>query len=193
MLNKSDAIELLEIKNNSDNFYKLLSLANEMTRHEYKNQGIIFAQIGLNAEPCLVDCKFCSMSKSNYVMDGIWKKEIDAILSEAEAFFESGINDLFLMTTADYPVNDFLHIAARIKKILPDGVRLVANIGDFDYTTALKLKEVGFTGAYHIRRLKEGFDTTIEPDIRINTIDSILKAGLELYYCVEPIGPDRRC
>jgi biotin synthase len=190
VLNKKDAIALLNIKNNSDDFYKLLSLANEMTRREYKNQGFIFAQIGLNAEPCSVDCKFCSMSKSNYVMDSIWKKDIDTVLSEAEAFFESGINDLFLMTTADYPINEFLDIAKRIKAIIPDGVRFVANIGDFDYVTALKMKEAGFTGAYHIRRLKEGIDTTITPELRINTIESIIRAGLELYYCVEPIGPE---
>lgn len=187
---KDEAITLLNINNNSDEFYQLLSLANEMTRREYKNQGFVFAQIGLNAEPCTVDCKFCSMSKTTYVMDRVWKKDLNTILSEAEAFFNSGINDLFLMTTADYPINDLLKIADHIKKILPAGVRLVANIGDFDDTTALKLKDVGFTGAYHIRRLKEGIDTTISPAIRIQTIESIIKAGLELYYCVEPIGPE---
>jgi biotin synthase len=67
---------------------------------------------------------------------------------------------------------------------------LVANIGDFDYDVALKLKEVGFTGVYHINRLREGIDTTISPKIRIKTLDSIKKAGLELYYCIEPIGPE---
>lgn len=190
LLSKEEAITLLSIKNSSDEFYQLLSLANEMTRCEYNNQGFVFAQIGLNAEPCTVDCKFCSMSKSTYVMDSVWKKDINTILAEAEAFFENGINDLFLMTTADYPINDFLYIADHIKKILPAGVRLVANIGDFDDTTALILRDVGFTGAYHIRRLKEGIDTTINPEIRIKTIDSIVKAGLELYYCVEPIGPE---
>lgn len=190
LLDKEEVITLLNIKNNSDEYYKLLSLSNEMTRYEFNNQGFIFAQIGLNAEPCSVDCNFCSMRKSHYVMDSIWKKDIDTALSEAKAILENGINDLFLMTTADYPINEFMNIAKCIKKIIPRGVRLVANIGDFDYDTAIELKEIGFTGAYHISRLKEGIDTTIKPEDRIKTMDSILKAGLELYYCVEPIGPE---
>lgn len=38
----------------------------------------------------------------------------------------------------------------------------MANIGDFGLDTALKLKEVGFTGVYHINRLREGEDTMAE-------------------------------
>lgn len=54
----------------------------------------------------------------------------------------------------------------------------------------MKLKEVGFTGVYNINRLREGIDTNINTEVRIKTLDSISKAGLELYYCVEPIGPE---
>lgn len=67
------------------------------------------------------------------------------------------INDLFLMTTADYPLVDFLNIAKQVKSILPKEIRFVANIGDFDYNSPIKLKEVGFTGIYHIIRLRVAF------------------------------------
>ena len=73
---------------------------------------------------------------------------------------------------------------------MPEDHRFVANIGDFDYETAKKLKAIGFTGAYHINRLREGKDTLIESKQREITIDNIIRAGLELYYCVEPIGPE---
>ncbi|OAA91148.1 radical SAM protein [Clostridium coskatii] len=190
LLNKEEAIALLNVKNNSSDFYKIISLANEMTRSEFNNKAFIFAQIGLNAEPCPVNCKFCSMGKNHYTMESTWRKDMSSIISETKAIVNEGINDLFLMTTADYPINDFLNIARNVRSILPDNIRLVANIGDFDYVTALKLKEVGFTGAYHIKRLKEGIDTAIKPETRIETLNSIKKAGLELYYCVEPIGPE---
>ncbi|OBR96977.1 MULTISPECIES: radical SAM protein [Clostridium] len=190
LLNKEEAISLLNVKNNSSDFYKIISLANEMTRSEFNNKAFIFAQIGLNAEPCPVNCKFCSMGKNHYTMESTWRKDMGSILSETKTIVNEGINDLFLMTTADYPINDFLNISKNVRNILPKNVRLVANIGDFDYDTALKLKEVGFTGAYHIKRLREGIDTTIKPEARIETLDSIKKAGLELYYCVEPIGPE---
>ncbi len=189
-LDKEEAVSLLKIRNNSSDFFKLILLANEMTRSEFNNKGFIFAQIGLNAAPCPVDCKFCSMGKSHYAMDSIWEKDVDSVLSEAKSLINDGIHDLFLMTTADYSIDLFLKIASQIKAILPNKIRLVANIGDFDYDVALKLKEVGFTGVYHINRLREGIDTTISPQIRIKTLDSIKKAGLELYYCIEPIGPE---
>ena len=83
LLDKQEAVSLLNVDNTSDDFYKLISLANEMTRSEFNNKGFIFAQIGLNAEPCSVNCKFCSMGKGHYAMDGVWKKDIDAIVSEA--------------------------------------------------------------------------------------------------------------
>lgn len=190
LLNKEEAIALLNAKNNSSNFFKIASLANEMTRTEFGNKAFIFAQIGLNAEPCSINCKFCSMGKNHYSMDSTWRKDISSIISEAKALIDNGINDLFLMTTADYPIADYLNIARYVKDILPSNVRLVANIGDFDSSTAIKLKEVGFTGVYHVRRLKEGIDTTIKPEIRIKTLDLIKKVGLELYYCVEPIGSE---
>ena len=190
LLGKQEAVALLNIQNSSKDFYHLISLANELTRSEFNGKGFIFAQIGLNAEPCSVNCKFCSMGRDHYVMDSIWKKDINSILSEAKNLIHSGIHDLFLMTTADYPVSDFMNVAKRVKEILPDDIRLVANIGDFDYATALKLKEIGCTGAYHICRLREGIDTTAIPEKRIRTLDAITKAGLELYYCVEPIGPE---
>lgn len=190
LLNKEEAVELLNVKNNSSDFYKIISLANEMTRSEFKNKAFIFAQIGLNAEPCSGNCKFCAMGKGHYSMDSIWRKDLDSILTEAKNIVSEGIDDLFLMTTADYPVSEFIRIGKKVREILPDRVKLVANIGDFDFDTALKLKEAGFTGAYHIRRLREGQDTGIKPEKRIKTLDSIKKAGLELYYCVEPIGPE---
>ena len=190
LLDRQEAVSLLNINNISDDFYKLISLANEMTRSEFNNKGFVFAQIGLNAEPCSVNCKFCSMGKGHYAMDGIWKKDIDAVVSEAKTLIDSGIHDLFLMTTADYPIEEFMDVARHVRKILPGGVRFVANIGDFDYDTALKLKEIGFTGAYHIKRLREGINTGAKPETRIKTLNAIKKAGLELYYCVEPIGPE---
>lgn len=190
LLDKNEAMALLHIDYRSDDFYKLLSAANYLSRTEYNNKGLVFAQIGLNAEPCSVNCKFCSMGQAHYSLSVKWRKEIEEILAELELLIANGINDFFLMTTADYPINDFMNIAKTVKKHLPDHIRFVANIGDFDYETAKRLKEIGFTGVYHINRLREGIDTTIKPEIRINTLNNIRNAGLDLYYCVEPIGPE---
>jgi biotin synthase len=189
-LDKEEAVQLLKIENNSDEFYKLISAANYMTRSEYKNKGLVFAQIGINAEPCSKNCKFCSMGKEHYSMENTWRKGVDTIISEVTTLIDQGIDDLFLMTTADYPFDKFLTISQKVREILPESIRFVANIDDFDYQGALKLKKVGFTGAYHINRLREGIDTTIQPETRINTLNAVKRSGLDLYYCVEPIGPE---
>ncbi|NMA64778.1 MAG: radical SAM protein, partial [Clostridiaceae bacterium] len=119
LLNKQEAIALLNIKNDSADFYELIALANKMTRSEFNNKGFVFAQIGLNAEPCSVNCKFCSMGEDHYAMNSVWRKDIDEILSEAKILINNGIDDLFLMTTADYPVSEFIDVAKQVREIVP--------------------------------------------------------------------------
>lgn len=76
---------------------------------------------------------------------------------------------LFLMTTADYDFEKYLEISREVKKLLPEDTMFIANIGDFDETGAKKLKEAGFTGAYHIVRLNEGIDTNLPVEQRENS------------------------
>lgn len=192
-LTRAEALELLHAENLSGDYYEILKAANSLSRKEYDNRAYIFSQIGLNASPCPMNCKFCSMAASNYVMGTTFQKtmeDIEDLKLMAGQLAEDGTDDLFLMTTADYPVDEFLAIGHAIRQILPDHVRLVANIGDFDLQTAGRLKAAGFTGVYHIHRLREGADTDILPEKRLATMDSIKSAGLELYYCIEPIGPE---
>jgi biotin synthase len=189
-LPKSEIRELLDIDNYSDEFYDLICLSNKLSRSKFKNKGYVFAQIGINAEPCSKNCKFCSMGMDHYSVDSKWRKDIDTIELELDKLLAQGIDDFFLMTTADYPIEKFIKISSKIRKRLPESNKFVANIGDFDYETAKKLKEIGFTGAYHINRLREGKDTLIDSRQREITIANIIKAGLELYYCIEPIGPE---
>ena len=56
MLTKEDAVTLLNIDNQSKVFYELIAKATELSRKEYGDKGYIFAQIGLNSEPCSGNC-----------------------------------------------------------------------------------------------------------------------------------------
>lgn len=190
MIAREEALTLLHVENKSNDFYKLLSVANYLTRQKFHNKAYVFAQIGINAEPCTKNCKFCSMGKDHYSMESKWRKDYNSVSQEVGRLIAANIDDLFLMTTADYPIDDFLAMAEKVKQQLPPTTKLVANIGDFSADVALKLKQIGFTGVYHIHRLKEGIDTDIQPETRIKTLDAIVSAGLDLYYCVEPIGPE---
>lgn len=189
-LTREDALILLETENRSPEFYRLLSKADELSRKEYGNKGYIFAQIGLNSAPCPGNCKFCSMGCENFMVEEETEKSMDEVVEEAKRALEQNIDALFLMTTADYDIEKYLQISKEVKKRMPPEVMLVANIGDFDLETAKRLKEAGFTGVYHIVRLNEGIDTALDPAQRIRTLDAVRDAGLELVYCVEPIGPE---
>jgi biotin synthase len=52
------------------------------------------------------------------------------------------------------------------------------------------LKAAGVSGAYHVCRLREGTDTALDPAQRKATIQNLKDAGLDWYYCCEPIGPE---
>lgn len=189
-LSENEIIDLLNIDTQSREFYELLSVSNALSRRKFGNRGYVFAQIGINAEPCSINCRFCSMGAAHYSLDSQWEKTADEICSQLSWLQESYFDDFFLMTTADYSQDKFISIGKAVKPLLRKDQKLVANIGDFDLDTAFKLKEVGFTGAYHINRLREGTDTLADPKDREETLRAIQNAGLELYYCIEPIGPE---
>ena len=189
-LTREDALRLLAIENGSADYYRLLGIANRDARKRFGGRGQIFAQIGIEASPCPANCGFCSLAKDVFRPCDSFELPLCEGERLTDQLVRDGADELFLMTTVNYGKDPFLRYAAAIKKHLPDGMRFVANVGDFDEAYARELKRVGFTGVYHIRRLGEGVDTCLEPAQRIRTLDAVKKAGLELYYCVEPIGPE---
>jgi len=188
VLTKQDAVILLNTKNTSEEFYKIISKANELSRIVYNNRAYIFVQIGITSSPCSENCRFCSFARNHFSVETPFEKDPAQVVSEAKTIADENIDALFLMTTANYDKEKFLSIGKAVKEILPDNMQLMANIGDFDCGYANRLKSAGFSGAYHIVRLREGVDTDIKKETRIATLDAIKTAGLELLYCVEPIG-----
>ncbi|MEG1744524.1 MAG: radical SAM protein [Ruthenibacterium sp.] len=190
LLTKEDACALLSAATNSEAYYAMICAAKAYSRAALDACGIIYAQNGLDAKASPVNCKFCSLAQE--LRKGIAPeiKTLHDTVREAEELSQSGIEDLFLMTTAEFPQEDFLEYGRAVRAVLPDAMRLVANVGDFDAAYALRLKAAGFTGVYHICRLREGIDTCAAPEMRIRTMDAVRDAGLSLYYCVEPIGPE---
>ena len=187
-LTKQEALFLLGIENTSEDFYKLLSCANELSRKQYNSRGYIFVQMGINSAPCSGNCKFCSLANDSFVVDTQFEKNLEQVVTEVEAINKESFDALFLMTTANYDKEKYIAVSKAVREKLSPDKQLVANIGDFDIAYAKRLKAVGFSGVYHVVRLREGIDTDIEKETRINTLEAIKNAGLELYYCIEPIS-----
>ena len=189
-LTREEVIRLLNIKNGSREYYELLGIANRDARKRFHGRGYIFAQIGINALPCPANCAFCSLAKDVFDPGKSFNLALPKIQEFVKEKVEDHVDEIFLMTTAYYNMEDFLTYGAEVRKMMPADMRLVANVGDFDTDYAKRLKKAGFTGVYHICRLGEGKDTLLDPKLRIKTLNAIREAGLEVYYCVEPIGPE---
>ena len=189
-LNANEAVSLLSIQNLSPEYFTLLQKASEASKRDFGNKGYIFAQMGLNASPCSGNCTFCSLAECNTTFSETSEKSMEEILAEIRKIDFTRVTALFLMTTADFDAQKFLKIGEMARSVIPPEIALVANTGDFDLNYALEMKSAGFTGAYHIVRLREGIDTSLTPETRIRSLDAIAAAGLRLYYCLEPIGPE---
>jgi biotin synthase len=185
-LGKEDAIRLMDIKPNSVEAYALMAVANSATRKLFNNFGEVHAQIGINYAPCSKKCKFCMFS----VADKSVELSFNEVLNRAEWLVREGANAIFLMTTGDYDFDRFVKIGRAVREVIPPKMPLVANIGDFGISEAKELLDAGFTAIYHVVRLREGMDTKIDPSDRLRTIKAAKSVGLDLSYCVEPIGPE---
>ena len=123
-LTREDALTLLNVSNESADFYRLLEKANHLSRTEYKKRGYIFAQIGLNSAPCPGNCKFCSLARSNYSIEADIEKSEDEIYQEARTAIGEGIDALFLMTTANYDIEKFFKNICEGKEAAPGGRKI---------------------------------------------------------------------
>jgi biotin synthase len=186
---RNDCVALLECSSTSLEASLTRSIADAICRKRFGNQGFIFGQIGIENSRCPADCKFCGFSESHSLFEPS-KMTAEAIMDRAINFTDSGdLSALFLMTMHAFDLDRVSSIARALRQQLPE-LQIVVNIGDFDREQAVSLKNAGVNGAYHICRLREGIDTGLSPDARKKTLAAIKDAGLDLYYCCEPIGPE---
>jgi biotin synthase len=160
------------------------------TRRRFGNQGLVFAQIGVEIAPCPGACRFCSFAAGHTAFAPSVMGD-DELLSKVESFTAAGeLDALFLMTMHTFDLERLIRLVALVRKRIAPELQLVVNAGDFDADQARDLKAAGVTGAYHVLRLREGADTALDPERRKATIGVINEVGLDFWYCCEPVGPE---
>jgi len=189
-IGKEEAVGLLTINLNSDEWYALTAAADSLSRRQFSNRGEVYAQIGVNFWPCPMSCGFCSFGEEAGLVESPLELDVQELVTRAREFETAGANAIFLMATADYPFDRFIELGRAVRKAIAAGLPLVANIGDFDSDQAEALISAGFQGVYHVSRLREGRDTKIPLATRLTTLETIRNSALDLGYCVEPIGPE---
>jgi biotin synthase len=165
-------------------------VADAVSRHRFGNEAIILGQIGIEIHACRGQCKFCSFGEGHTGFQST-RMSVDEIVATTRDFAQSDdLYALFLMTLHDFEFERLLDTICTIRKVTLDKPQIVVNIGDFDRVQAAELRKAGVDGAYHVCRLREGKDTALDPEQRKRTIKTIKEAGLDWYYCCEPIGPE---
>ncbi|MDC7239651.1 MAG: radical SAM protein, partial [Spirochaetales bacterium] len=158
-LSEEQIIDYLNKDSCSPEIENLIELSAGRSREAFGSRGYVFAQWGLNCEPCSLDCDFCSLGEKNFSFDSKFSLTVEEAVEGLNRTDISMVSDIFMMCTADYPLDRIYAIGREVRKRIPRETRLVANIGDFDRDQARALKESGYTGFYHIVRLREGQDT----------------------------------
>lgn len=187
-LTREEALTLMRIKRHTREAYALMETANRMSRTRFGAKGENHFHIGLNVEPCPMDCLFCSLTRRA----GIFKEKIEFPLTQVLAWARQaeagGADALNLMTTGTFPFERLLETGRLLRKEV--SVPLVANTRDINHREGEALLDAGFVGAYHAVRLGEGRDTPFSREKRIHTIRVFKDVGLLWMNCVEPVGPE---
>jgi len=187
---KEDCVYLLSLPSESLEASMLMATADAVSRRRFGNNAILLGQIGIDTAACPGNCRFCVFGKDHTSMPTS-KLPLDEILRRTHAFADAGdLFALFLMTMHEFNLDRLLEVVVMVRRELPSHTQIVINVGDFDAEQARQLKAAGVNGAYHVCRLREGTDTDLDPQARRRTFRVIRGAGLDFYYCCEPIGPE---
>ncbi|WP_051272521.1 biotin synthase BioB [Fundidesulfovibrio putealis] len=187
-LSYDEVVHLLAQPVDSVETMKLRKAAHDAALHWTDGRAQVWYAIGLDCAPCPNNCSFCSFGHAWGIVKQPWRLEDDHVLALIHANDIPGVGFIALRTTDQYPVEDLLRIARRVRPL--KHARLVANIGDFSPETAHALHEAGFSMAYHALRLREGQDTLIDPDTRLRTMQVVRSSHLELAALVDPVGAE---
>lgn len=187
-ITKEDCVKLLALGEKSEEAAVMRSLATGIARERTDNTGAVFAQIGLECYPCAGNCRFCSFAK-DFTQFLPSRMDDETIAASVREFTEGDqLYGLWLMTMADYDLDEYLRMVEVVKKHKIGSVNLYTNVGDTSYEAFKEMKAAGISGVYHCWRLGEGKDTAFTPEQRKETMLNAKKAGLDLLDALEPIG-----
>ncbi len=175
------------VKPYSRESYYLQWGAHQLLHEASGGYGLIYSQIGLDANPCPGNCWYCSFGVDNNNWDDKAEVPLDVVLEYCRIFNENGVHLISLMTTANYSFDQYIEVLRAVRQVISPNVAIMINIGDFGLDEAQRLKEVGGDVVYHAVRVGEGDITSLDPQRRWGTIHAALDVGLHISSGAEPL------
>jgi len=189
-LSRDLMIALLNIEENSPEFFQLGEAAREVSVAVTKNRAYLWGAIGMDFSPCAKSCDFCSLGEKWGIAsaEDSYKMDSDEVIKRVSDYVNSGVRWIALRTNHFYNHEQLVNLVKDIRSQIPGDYELGLNIGDFDGLYADELYVAGANFAYHALRLREGVDTPFDRAERIATMSAINQSGLYLTHMVEPVG-----
>ena len=185
-----DLVRLLHLDESLLERETLRQRAKALTFAKSGGRGHLWAAIGLDYVPCEMACKFCSFGKPWTAITEERRLSLDEVEEQARQFIAAGAGYLVLRTSECYTLFGLQTLAERLRPLMPDGTKLVANTGCQSEAQWRTLRAAGFDGIYKTIRLREGVDTPFDRARRLDSILAAKQAGLEVFALVEPVGPE---
>ncbi len=187
-LKKKEIVRLLDIEIGSREDRYMQSCARLAAKKITGNSGCIWCAVGMDYEPCSMNCKFCSFGERWGLIDEPGHVSKEDIIEYVRQYVAGGAAYIVLRTTEFYNLDFLLTYVPAIREAVPGDYGIIFNTGELDGITAERVNQAGVYGVYHALRLREGHDTPFEPKVRINTMQSVAESGLTLAALVEPLG-----
>ena len=158
-----------------------------MIREASRGNGYLFAQIGMDANPCPGNCQFCSFAACNTPWKDRAEVPLEVVTEYAQLFSDNGVHLISLMVTAGYRFGQLLDAVRSVRRVIDPHVALMVNMGDFGPEEAKQLKAAGADIIYHAVRVGEGVITGIPVEVRRATIWAAREAGILVASGIEPL------
>lgn len=190
LLSPEDAILILNENLQGEELNRIYAEADRRTRAYWKNRGRIWSAIGVDSTLCSRNCKFCSHGAAWGVFDQPHELSVEEVLEHVARLAPHKPDWITLRTTQDYGIDRLCDLVRKVRNASPVESEIVVNTGEFGVEDAKKLKAAGASVVYHTIRLREGCDTGLTVEDRIETLKAMQSAGLEMAALVEPLGPE---
>lgn len=116
-MTRDEALTLMDLDLNSVDCYALMA-ANEFSHRQAGGRGTVYSQVGINVWPCPENCNFCYLATKHKIVTTLHELSVEEIVARALDFERSGADEVYLMTTANYPVERFLEIGREVRRAL---------------------------------------------------------------------------
>lgn len=189
-LTEEETLTLYRVPERSKEAAYIRWAGQELSLRAGNGKAEIHAQIGLNSTICPMNCKFCSFAACNSSRKGKFELSKKDVLEYANLYMEDGANLILLLTTASYAFEKLLEMVEAVRGAIGSDMPLLVNTDDMTLSRCQQLKAAGANGAYHAVRMREGVDTGIPVEKRMQTFANLAAAGMSLSTCVEPVGPE---